>query len=105
MSTGQLRADVPGDSQRFDLADAAILRWSDPVKGGPMKRVLEALALVAVLATAACGGSDSWCPGTICTNCATDPACSVSCPSGKTAACVGGAYFDADPNARCGFCQ
>ena len=62
-----------------------------------------ASVMVAVLA-AACGGESSWCPGTVCSNCATDPACYVSCSSGRPA-CVGGAFFDADPDLRCGFCQ
>lgn len=70
-----------------------------------MKRLFEALALVALLAAACGGGQDSWCPGSVCTNCATDPACDVSCPSGKTAACAGGAFFDGPENLRCGFCQ
>ncbi|HEY7726132.1 MAG TPA: hypothetical protein VH880_12410 [Anaeromyxobacteraceae bacterium] len=64
------------------------------------------LALLAALAVGACGSEKGpWCPGSVCSNCATDPACSVSCPAGKTPACVGGAYFGADPNLRCGFCQ
>ena len=50
------------------------------------------------------GGGDSWCPGTICTNCATDCP-DLDCPTGQTQACVGGSYFDADPNLRCAFCQ
>jgi hypothetical protein len=64
-----------------------------------------ALAFLVALGLAACGSSGSWCPGSICSNCATDPACNVTCGPGKTPACVGGAYFDADPNARCGFCM
>jgi len=67
-----------------------------------------ALASLVALGLAACGSSSdggSWCPGTICTNCATDPACDVTCGQGKTPACVGGSYFGADPNARCGFCM
>jgi hypothetical protein len=65
------------------------------------------LAITTAVALAACGSESkgSWCPGTVCLNCATDPACNVTCGAGKTAACVGGAYFGADPNLRCGFCQ
>jgi len=69
------------------------------------------LGCVLVFSLAHCGGggggssSGSWCPGVICTNCATDPACNVTCSGGKTQTCVGGAYFGADPNLRCGFCQ
>ncbi len=72
-----------------------------------MKTILAAFALLATIALGACGGGGegAWCPGTICSNCASDPACSVSCPAGKMPACVGGSYFDADPNLRCGFCQ
>ena len=53
------------------------------------------------------GGSSSggsWCPGTVCSNCASDPACNVTCSSG-TPTCVGGSYFGADPNLRCAFCS
>jgi len=65
-----------------------------------------AIAVVALIAAIGCGGGeDSWCPGTVCNNCATDPACSVTCPQGKTSVCVGGAFFDADPALRCGYCQ
>lgn len=67
-----------------------------------MRALLAALVAVSI----ACGGGkDSWCPGVVCNNCATDPACHTTCPSGKTEACVGGAYFDADPDLRCDFCQ
>ena len=44
----------------------------------------------------------SWCPGTICSNCATD--CNIECTTG-TETCVGGSFFDADPNLRCAYCS
>ncbi|TMA20493.1 MAG: hypothetical protein E6J88_17040 [Deltaproteobacteria bacterium] len=67
---------------------------------------MKTIALVLLLALGACGGGGkNWCPGVICSNCATDPACHTTCPAGKTEACVGGAYFDADPDLRCDFCQ
>lgn len=50
------------------------------------------------------GGGDSWCPGTICTNCATNCP-DLDCPAGQIETCVGGAFFDADPNLRCVFCD
>ncbi len=52
------------------------------------------------------GGGGNWCPGTICNNCATDcPKIELDCAPGETEACVGGSYFDADPNLRCTFCS
>jgi len=72
------------------------------------------LLLVMGLLVVGCGGDDgssggsggdSWCPGTVCTNCATDPNCDITCPQGQVETCVGGAYFDADPDLRCAFCS
>ncbi len=67
-------------------------------------KLLLAVVFASLVALAACGGSGSWCPGTICSNCATDPACNITCGAGKIQACVGGSYFGADPNLRCAYC-
>lgn len=80
------------------------------VPSHPTQFGISLVVLITVLITGCGGGGGgssnaSWCPGTICNNCATDPNCNVSCPSGKMQACVGGSFFDADPNLRCGFCQ
>ena len=51
------------------------------------------------------GGDGNWCPGTICNNSATDcQNIELDCAPGEQEACVGGSYFDADPNLRCTFC-
>lgn len=49
------------------------------------------------------GGGGNWCPGEICSNCATNCP-TLDCPPDKMNACVGGSYFDADPELRCAFC-
>lgn len=65
--------------------------------------------IIAFLILSACSDTDSdsdsnWCPGTVCTNCATDCP-TLSCSAGQTNACVSGTYFDADASQRCSFCQ
>jgi len=80
------------------------------MKSTLMKNVISLIVLLGVIFFAlGCGdgddsGSDGWCPGVICTNCATDCP-DLDCPAGQMDSCVGGAYFDADESLRCEFCQ
>ena len=50
-------------------------------------------------------GGGSWCPGKICNNCAASGDCNIDCPAGQQETCVGGAFFDADSNLRCAYCE
>ncbi|MBW2189974.1 MAG: hypothetical protein JRG93_10380 [Deltaproteobacteria bacterium] len=70
-------------------------------------QALRGLLVLGCLSLVSCGESDDeTCPGTLCTNCATDCGeVNITCGSGQVPACVGLEFFTGVPSdGRCVFC-